>query len=179
MLSFFRYVSSFLPPLNMILYFLTFPQAYHLYLFPLLFGLFSLLRTLVCYIYLCFLLFRPFQGHYVPTVYALLTHYTSTDDWLLDDLGYVLYFQVQDKSIGPSGLDVSQVVVEAFRSTPVADLFCAAVQTNRSNICGILSGPPTQDSHEHLGYSLLFPRIFLALVLLKVSYLFSPIPLIR
>jgi len=60
---------------------------------------------------------------------ALFVHCLFTVDSLLIDVldksGAVLYFQEQEKSIGPSGLDVSQVVAED-RSTPEADLCCAA-----------------------------------------------------
>jgi len=84
----------------MILYFLLFLQTYHLYLFPHLFGLFCLLRILVCCIYLSFFPLLPFQGHC-----AMFTHCSLT-------------------------------------------------------VCPLLT-------------SLLFPRIFLALVLLTVSLLFS------
>jgi len=31
---------------------------------------------------------------------------------VLDNVGAVLYFQEQEKSIGPSGIDISQVVAE-------------------------------------------------------------------
>jgi len=89
----------------MILYFLLFPQSYQLYLFPHLFGLFSLLRILVCCIYLSFFPSFALSGA-LFTVDELIPH-LSLLIGVLDKFGAVLYFQEQEKSIGPSGLDVS------------------------------------------------------------------------
>jgi len=54
-----------------------------------------------------------FQGHCLLTVDALCSQRARTDDsplmGVLDNFGAVLYFQEREKSIGPSGLDVSHV----------------------------------------------------------------------
>jgi len=109
------------------------------------------------------------------TVYPLFTHCLFTVDELigvLDKFGAVLYFQEQEKSIGPSGLDVSQVVAEDIGRRLWQTCF-AQPRTLSPTSVAYFRGHQPEDSHEHLCYSLLFPRIFLALVLLTVSLLFS------
>jgi len=57
------------------------------------------------YLYLIFPSFALYRG----TVYPLFTVHSLLIG-VLDKFGAVLYFQEQEKSIGPSGLDVSQGV---------------------------------------------------------------------
>jgi hypothetical protein len=66
-------------PLNVMMYFLSLPQSYHLYLFPHLFGLLSPLRILVYCMCLSFSLFSPFRGTDYPLITVL--------SFLMDDLG--------------------------------------------------------------------------------------------
>jgi len=153
----------------MILYFLLFPQSYHLHLFPYSFGLFCPLRILVCCIYLSFFPLSPFSG-------ALFTRCLFTVDSLLigvlDNFGAVLYFKEQEKSIDPSEFDFSQVVAEDIGLRLWQTCFAQPRTLSPTSVV-YFRGHQPEESHEHLRFSLLFPRIFLALVFLTVSLLLS------
>jgi len=108
--------------------------------------------------------------HCLFTVDELIPH-ISLLIGVLDKFGAVLYFQEQEKSIGPSGLDISQVVAEDIGLRLWQTCFAQPRTLSPTSVAYFRDHKP-EDSHEHLGYSLLFPRIFLALVLLTVSLLF-------
>jgi len=108
----------------MILYFLLFLQSYNLYLFPHLFGLFSLLRIRVCCIYISFFSSFALSGA-LFTVEELIPH-LSLLIGVLDKFGAVLYFQEQEKSIGLRDLTF---LTRRGRSRPVAASRSAAAFT--------------------------------------------------
>jgi len=78
---------------------------------------------------------------------------------VLDKSGDVLYYQEQEKSIGPSGLGDPQVVAEAIGLRLRQTCFAQPRTLSATSVVYFRSHQP-EDSHEHLGFSLLLPRIF-------------------